>query len=45
VNNGALPLNAIAVIVDPPEGDPEMQKRVFLKGRLGWLGFTPIPRS
>ena len=32
VNNGALPVNATAVMVDPPEGGSEVQRRMFLKG-------------
>src|SRR5262250_455634 len=44
VNNGALSLNASPVMVDPPEGGPGVQRRVFLKGVAGVAGLPLVSR-
>ena len=43
VNDGALRLNAIPVMVGPPGGGWDVHRRVFLKGRLGWRGCRRCP--
>src|SRR5262249_43681947 len=43
VNDGALWLNAIPVMVGPPGGGWDVHRRVFLKGRLGWRAAAGVP--